>query len=184
RRHFWNVWLIPLWIPRLPQTGPVSERRRQMLALCGLQLRPARYNLRIPEQDQRWAAEEVPAGAIHLSINASRSLKERPPENWIEMARQLSERDGGAPIRCPAGGGQGLEGVGAALRPGAQVFQGLSIARLAALLERCRLHVGADSGVLHLAVALGKPTVSLFRDSAGVKGWLPAGLEHSSIVVP
>ena len=32
---------------------------------------------------------------------------------------------------------------------------GLPIAELAAVLRRCRLHVGGDSGVLHLAVALG-----------------------------
>jgi ADP-heptose:LPS heptosyltransferase len=43
---------------------------------------------------------------------------------------------------------------------------GLSVAQLAATLARCRAHVGADSGVLHLAMAVGTPTVSVFLPCA------------------
>jgi ADP-heptose:LPS heptosyltransferase len=35
-----------------------------------------------------------------------------------------------------------------------------------------------DSGVLHFAMALDKPTVSLFRDSEGHPGWAPRGEQH------
>ena len=49
---------------------------------------------------------------------------------------------------------------------------------LAAVLKRCRLHVGSDSGTLHLAVAAGIPTVSFFRESPGATGWIPKGREH------
>jgi ADP-heptose:LPS heptosyltransferase len=56
---------------------------------------------------------------------------------------------------------------------------GLSIGQLAALLQRCRLHLGADSGVLHLAAALGVFTFTVFRKYDGLKEWLPpAGLQH------
>jgi ADP-heptose:LPS heptosyltransferase len=49
---------------------------------------------------------------------------------------------------------------------------------VAAVLERCRLQIGADSGVLHLAVALGVPTLTVFREYAGLKEWMPRGEEH------
>jgi len=50
---------------------------------------------------------------------------------------------------------------------------------LAALLQRCRLHLGADSGVLHLAAALGISTFTVFRKYPGLKEWLPpATLQH------
>ena len=55
---------------------------------------------------------------------------------------------------------------------------------LAAVLKECRLHVGADSGVLHLAVAVGLPTVSLFRDYHDSKAWMPAGSAHRVLSVP
>jgi len=59
---------------------------------------------------------------------------------------------------------------------------GMTIAELAAVLQRSRLHVGADSGVLHLALALGVPTLALFRDYAGTVEWLPRGPAHKHLL--
>ena len=64
------------------------------------------------------------------------------------------------------------------------LLSSLTIPQLAAALSRCRLHVGADSGVLHVALALGVPTVSLFRDYAGLREWAPSGVNHSHLLVP
>jgi ADP-heptose:LPS heptosyltransferase len=60
----------------------------------------------------------------------------------------------------------------------------LSIAELAAVLQRCRLHVGADSGVLHLAVLVGLPTVALFRDYFDAASWTPSGPTHRVFRAP
>ncbi len=60
--------------------------------------------------------------------------------------------------------------------------QDLTIARLAALLERCRLHVGGDSGVLHLAMALDLPTLAIFRDYPAKAEWLPRGTRHRHLL--
>jgi ADP-heptose:LPS heptosyltransferase len=60
----------------------------------------------------------------------------------------------------------------------------LSIAQLAAVLRRCRLHLGPDSGVLHLAVALGLPTISFFREQGAYKSFLPSGSHHRVISMP
>jgi ADP-heptose:LPS heptosyltransferase len=63
-------------------------------------------------------------------------------------------------------------------------FDSLSIARLSALLERCQLHVGADSGALQLAMALGVPTLGIFRQHDGLNEWLPRGASHRSLIGP
>lgn len=181
RSHFWSRWLIPLWVPYLQTTNPVFERRREVLRHCGLELAPARFDLRVPDLAREWAAAEAPAEAVHLSINASTHLKEWPLDNWIELARRLAKE---SRIKFLATGGENLrersrlDAFAAAMGSRAQVFCGLSIARLAALLSRCALHVGADSGVLHLAMALGLPTISLFRNYPAMREWLPLGPEH------
>jgi ADP-heptose:LPS heptosyltransferase len=186
RSHFWSRWLIPHWIPFVQSAGPVFEQRRQMLKLCGLDLLPARFDLRIPDAANDWAAGQVQEDSIHLSINASTHLKEWPLENWIELGKQLA---GKSNLRILSTGSENprersrLDAFASAVGPGAQVFCDLSIARLAALLSRSSLHVGADSGVLHLAMALGLPTISLFRNYPDMRGWLPTGPKHRSFRV-
>lgn len=49
-----------------------------------------------------------------------------------------------------------------------------SVATLAAVLERAQLVVGADSGVLHLASAVGARTLAVFGPS-NVQAWAPYG---------
>lgn len=190
RRHFWNRWLIRHWVPRVDRTVHVADQRRQALAACGLRLGPKRYDLQIPSAALEWAGQTVPAGAVHLSVNASHGLKEWPIEHWIELARTLIEEN--AELRLVATGTaaererERLARLDHALQCGRlQVFPGtLSLAQLAALLPRCQLHVGADSGALHLAAVCGVPTVSLFRDYAGLGEWLPRGENHRQVVVP
>lgn len=186
RSHFWSRWLVPLWIPFIQPTGPVFERRREMLKLCGLDLAPPCFDLRIPNSASEWAAQQAPGEAIHFSMNASTHLKEWPLENWIELGKLLSKE---SDVRILATGTENprernrLEAFASALGSDVQVFCGLSIARLAGLLSRCSLHVGPDSGVLHLAMALGSPTISLFRNYPTLRGWLPRGPEHRSFTV-
>jgi heptosyltransferase-2 len=52
--------------------------------------------------------------------------------------------------------------------------RGLKLPELAAVVERCALFVGNDSGITHVAVAVGAPTVALFG-SASVPTWEPHG---------
>jgi heptosyltransferase-3 len=54
------------------------------------------------------------------------------------------------------------------------VARGLKLVELAAVLERCALFLGNDSGITHLAVAVGTPTVALFGP-ASLPIWEPRG---------
>ena len=185
RWHFWSSWCVPDWVTVSGQGKPAFEERRLMLAAAGFPLEEARYSLTVPAEEQAWATANIPGGAVHFSINASTPVKEWPLRNWEELARLLRDE-----VECPiiATGSnqprekQRLEAFAAAA-PGARIFAGLPIARLAAALERCRLHIGADSGVLHLAVAVGTPTISLFRDYPGWKTWAPQGEAHQVLSV-
>jgi heptosyltransferase-1 len=187
RKHFYNPWLIPDWVSRRPRDLPVFEQRRQVLAAAGMSLAEPRFDLRIPPEARAWAEAQIPAGSIHLSINASSPFKEWPLENWSEFVPKLAS--GGGRILVATGDGSPREEkrlrtlATAYPEPGLHVLPNrLPLARLAALLSRCSLHVGADSGVTHLALALGAPTVTVYRDYDGLAEWTPPGPQHRQLV--
>lgn len=68
----------------------------------------------------------------------------------------------------------------AELKVPAQVVKGLSLIELAAVLEKCAVFVGNDSGITHLAAAVGIPVVAMFGP-ASTPVWEPTG-ERVSIV--
>ncbi len=183
RAHFWNRWLIRHWIARRDPQLPAAEQRRQVLAACGFPLEPPRYDFQPPPEAEAWAAREFPRPElIHFSINASHALKEWPVEHWGTLARLLLAARPEWVILATATAEPREQArlaaliaaaAGARLRP-----LTLPLERLAAVLARCRAHVGADSGVLHLAAALGVPTVSFFRAYADARAWMPAGSGH------
>jgi ADP-heptose:LPS heptosyltransferase len=183
RKHFWSGWLVPNWVARRNAELPVYEQRRAVLEACGFSLAPARFDLRLPPEATAWAAAHIPPGVLHFSPNASAWFKEWPLLHWIDLARGLlKERPqlqivatGSANDREQSRLKELAAKVGS---PRLQTFAGLTVAQLAALLALCSVHVGADSGVLHLAVTLDRPTISIFRDYPGLKEWLPRGSQH------
>lgn len=52
-----------------------------------------------------------------------------------------------------------------------------TLAETAAIIDRSALLISGDSGILHIGVALGKPTVSLFGPGIAAK-WAPRGEGH------
>ena len=190
RRHFWNRLLVPTWTPRQEAGRPVFEQRRQVLAACGIELATPRFDLQIDQESFLWADSVVTAETIHLSLNASKAIKECTVEFHAELLRSLWKHL--PQVRVLATGGhqqrerERLQTLVNVLKdPRLQLFaEELSIARLAALLKRCRLHVGPDSGVLHLAVALEIPTISIFRDQGIPRPFLPTGPQHRVVSAP
>ncbi len=55
-----------------------------------------------------------------------------------------------------------------------KLVRGLKLVELAAVVERCALFVGNDSGITHLAAAVGVPTLALFGPGS-VAIWEPRG---------
>lgn len=65
-------------------------------------------------------------------------------------------------------------------RLGVHLLEPLELPRLAAFLSRCLFYVGNDSGVSHLAAAVGVPTVAIFGPTDS-RVWGPVG-DHVRIV--
>ena len=106
----------------------------------------------------------APAGAVYVHPGAGK-LKNRWPADrfaavireWLREGRDVQFLEG------PQDGGT-VEAVHAALGRTLPVVRGESIPRLAARFARASLYLGNDTGPLHLAGAVGAPTL-------GVYGW-------------
>lgn len=190
RKHFWQPWLVRRWIARTKLPSPVFAGRRHILSLCGFELKPARFNLAVPEEERRWARENIPADAMHLSLNASFALKEWPMANNVALVQYLFASGFDRKLIVTAAPTAREEARLEQFRRNINdervlvIKERLSVTRLAALLERCALHVGPDSGVVHLAAALNVPTISIFRRYHDMADFIPPGAQHAHFDAP
>jgi heptosyltransferase-1 len=190
RQHFWNRWLVREWAPRQDPDLVVYEQRRRVLAACGLALGPPRFHLQLDAAALSWASERTRPMAIHLSPNSAKATREWPLEHHVAMLKLAWKQFPELQVIATSAGKererQRLQRLGELTAdPRLQIItEGLSIPQLAALLKGCRLHIGPDSGVLHLAFALGVPTVSFFREQGAYKSFMPQGPGHRIISMP
>jgi ADP-heptose:LPS heptosyltransferase len=118
---------------------------------------------------KNWPAERFAALARRLRQERGlRILLVSGPADDAAVAgvrRCLAEPDGAVPQGPPASSGQEQNPI---------LLHNPPSPLLAAILSRCRLYVGNDSGVSHLAAALGVPVVVIFGPT-DPEVWAPRG---------
>jgi ADP-heptose:LPS heptosyltransferase len=103
---------------------------------------------------------DLPKGAIAIHPGAGAEVKLWQEESWAAVAADLSRE---APLVFTAGSPDEVamaERISG--RFGACIVSGLSLPELASFYASCRLVLGPDNGPLHVARAVGTPTVTLF----------------------
>ncbi len=108
-------------------------------------------------------AGHAPLLALHPG--ASKEPRAWHPERFAELGRRLAARHGARIVLLGSEEERGLLGRIAAGLPPRIAFvpgPGLPIKVTGALLEVCHLFVGNDSGPMHVAAALGVPTLGIF----------------------
>lgn len=96
----------------------------------------------------------------------TRQEKSWPMQEWIALGRALDQQ--GLHVQLAWGTPQEqqvAETLTKAIGGRTQLLPKLSLAQLAQLLRSARAAVGVDSGLMHLAVALGTPTVAVMSAS-------------------
>ena len=168
----------------------VFEQRRQVLAACGVALGQPRFDLKPDVQSQTWAAAFVGPFAIHISPNSAKATREWPLEHHAALLRELWASHPDLQVLASAGAAEReqkrLQELAKLVNDSRLKLlpKNVSIPQLAAVLARSKLHIGPDSGVLHLAVALNVPTVSFFREQGAYKSFMPLGPKHQVITMP
>ena len=117
---------------------------------------------------------QAPENAVYLHPGAGKLHNRWPAERFAEVARRLAER-GHSTWWLEGPQDQGtVDAVSKALGWSPPVVRGETIPRLAARFARASLYIGNDTGPLHLAGAVGCPTVGIYGWT-NPDEWLPVG---------
>lgn len=157
----------------IPARRRVVRRKRpgrmfeQHAAMLGIDPAPLPVVWTAPDDRARAAAlvpEDRPV--IGFGVTANWAPKVWPAERFAALFERLSTGLlPGAVVAVFAGPGVAEREMAApviALLPDAIDLRGtLAVPEVAAVIERCALYVGNDSGLMHLAAATGRPTVGL-----------------------
>ena len=139
--------------------------------------------------DRARAITLLPEGGpvVALGPTANWSGKVWPPDRFAALFRALQPLLPGARAAIFAGPGEAEQAMAApvlAALPGAIDLAGcLSLPEAAACLARCRLFVGNDSGLMHLAAAAGTPTLGLFGPTPASE-YAPTGRRAAAAIAP
>ena len=153
-----------------------------------LALEPAAAERRAARETLAGLLGAPPAKVMGFHPGAANPLKCWPLESFVELGAALAadpEKPGMVVFDSPRERGRaaalhaGLvaRGVQAALVPAG------GIDRFAALCSRLSLLVGNDSGVIHVAAALGVPTLS-FHSLGDPREWAPRGRRSVALSAP
>ncbi len=116
-----------------------------------------------------------------LLTNASRATKRWPAQRWVDVERELAER---GMISLLFWGSDSEERptreLAAAMRR-AVVAPRSPLDAVAASLSGARMVIGVDTGLTHLAAALGRPTVGIYCDYDPALVGLVGGGSHISL---
>ena len=169
-----------------------SDHAARQLALplqrLALYIEDAAAAVHLADEDHAFAArfladcDDRPLIALHPGSGSTR--KNWPVGRWVELGRALLARG----VQLLIVGGEADEERVTVLREawrGAPVLvaRHLALPHLAALLARSRLFIGHDSGISHLAAAVGAPCLLLFGPTDPAV-WAPANPRVKVLAAP
>lgn len=187
RRPWWrNALLTHLVYPLSERTAHKIEYLLNILSPLDLPVRDRVPRLVVPPD----LAERAGALLRSVSVTPGRPLvafhpysnrknKEWPPERFAALMDHVNDRHAcsvlltGGPGDRPAA--EAL--VGRCLTRVHNLAGRTSLAELPGIFQACRLLVGVDTGPLHIAAAVGTPTLSLYGPTDPA-AWSPAGDGH------
>jgi ADP-heptose:LPS heptosyltransferase len=172
------------------KTELISTQRWHCLQKAGFPGDSPEVHIEIPTEAKHRAMAKTGYGGgwIHVSPFTTEDYKELPPAQVSELLRQMHRRFPSKKIILTCAGNDRERSKMSTLlatldfQPW-RVFAGeLDLLELAALLQSSSLHLGGDSGGLHVGWMTGVPTVTWFRRYDGLPDWQPVGALHRSIV--
>ncbi len=164
-----------------PEHEHAATHFARPLAELGLTIEP--HPCLFPNADDRAFAEsffarlspsgvQLPSKVLAIHPGSGGEHKIWPVDRWAAVIRHLQQR--GDATLLLVGGEADTDARRALESLNLPVAWNLPLPQLAAVLERCTLFAGHDSGISHLAAAVGIPTLALFGPTSP-DIWAPRG---------
>ncbi len=159
-----------------PALHAIERYRRLAAAALGYAADgPLEYGVRGPAEPLPWAPGEPYAVLLHAT---SRDEKRWDDAAWVELARVLHGRGLVAVLPWGSPRERSHAEFLAGRMPAARVAPAMRLREAASLIAKARIVIGVDTGLVHLAAALGTPVIALFCGSDpaqnGVRAPTPA----------
>ena len=169
-----------------PKELPAAKHYCRPLEALAIYVDEPRPKIHPNESDREAAsrflkmAGREPIVAIHPGSGSEK--KNWPAENFAAVARWVNDELAAQLLVVEGEADERVVGkLTKLLEPRSiTIASRLKLVELAAVLERCTLFLGNDSGITHLAAAVGTPVVAMFG-SASLPIWEPRG-EHVRVV--
>jgi lipopolysaccharide heptosyltransferase III len=145
------------------------------------ELPPLRYEIHASEAAR---IQESVAGRPYAVIHpaAMMETKRWAADRFAAVARILQERGLRVVLTCGPGE-ETVVGQVAKDVPASTIILGLNIPELAELLRGAQVYIGNDSGPMHLAAAVGTPTIAVWGSSNATR-WRPWHVDHRVVQNP
>jgi len=144
--------------------------------------RPSTLNFDLPGPLMKWAAEEVSEKSVSLCLGGSIALRRFSFEQLREVVKGVLEKG----YQVALLGGKDAAAMGKTLMSefnDARIkdfIDKISLPQSAAVIQRTKRFIGTDSGLMHLACAVGTPVIAVFGPG-DVRRWGPVGEGHRVI---
>lgn len=172
------------------KTEVISTQRWHCLKKAGFPGEKPEVHIAMPTESKRRVMAKVGGedGWIHVSPFATEDYKELPAAQLSEFLRHLHRRFPDKKIILTCAGNEREKSKMSALLASLnfqpwRVFAGdLDLLELTAIVQASCLHMGGDSGGLHVAWMTGVPTVTWFRRYDGLADWRPIGDRNREVI--
>ena len=144
----------------LASANVIDQAAELLASASDRKIEPAKTTLPLDPEAEAWVVNHARTPFVLIAPTAGWGAKEWPPDRYIALIERL-QREGhrvllnAAPLRTVGVSHDIAQASGAEVLPS-------TLPQMIALIRRADLVVGGDTGPVHLAAALGRPTLALF----------------------
>jgi len=182
RRYFYNMVIKDDKTPKY-----AAQTRLDVLKILGIENGEVKLDFFIPDEARLFAKKffaenkiESKNLLISLSPTSRRHFNRWPLERYARLADWLiSQFDARVILVWGPGEKKVVERIKHLMEKDPVVsWETKNLFELGAILERCDLHIGNDNGTKHIAVAMGKPTITIYGPHSPVSWTYPDFSQH------
>lgn len=163
-------WALNMKLPGPPAAPHAVDVYCEFARYLGADPDPSQFGISVPSSEAAAAQEllvqafgAVPDQLVALLPASAWPSKQWPADRFAALAQTLAEKDVRVVVLASGGARDLAEQVAGDAGPAVASLAGqTSLGQLIALLARCQLVAGGDTGPTHIAAALGVPTLALY----------------------